>query len=660
MTAQPGAEPVDAAVLRRHLDGRWAAARDRGRALYRDPRFAVRADGGDGGELASQRAAVLRRVRTLVELGATQGGFPSRYGGGDDIGGWVTGFEMLALGDLSLLVKVGVQFGLFGGAILHLGTERHHRAYLADAMNARLLGCFAMTEHGHGSDVAAVQTTATYDPATEQFTVHTPIESARKEYIGNAAEHGQLAVVFAQLITGGASRGVHAFVVPLRGADGLPLPGVRIADCGHKAGLNGVDNGRIWFDSVPIPRENLLNRYADVAADGTYSTPIENPSRRFFTMLGTLVQGRISVGGAAGSATKVALAIAVRYGAVRRQFSAPDGSEITVLDYLAHQRKLLPALAKTYALHFAQGELVELLHDTTPGLDAPTSADGLPTEDPRRRELEARAAGVKAIATWHATQTIQTCREACGGAGYLSENRLPTLKADTDVFTTFEGDNTVLLQLVAKELLTGFRDHFGELDVLGTARFVADQAVETVVERVGGRRLLQRLRDVTPSATEDGGIFDHDWQLELFDWRARHTLETVAKRLRRATAAGSPDRAFAVFNAAQDHLLLAARAHVDDVLLHAFVDGIDRMPAGGPERELLVALCDLFALSTIEADRGWIQEHGRLTAQRAKSVVAAVNDLCGRIRPYALTLVEAFGIPDEAIAAPIAFGAALA
>ena len=644
------AQPVDVAVLRRHLDGRWGAARERARRLYRDPRFAVRADGGD---LATQRADVLGRVRALAELGATQGGFPSRYGGGDDVGGWVTGFEMLALGDLSLLVKVGVQFGLFGGAILHLGSERHHRAYLGDLMNARLLGCFAMTENGHGSDVAAVQTSATYDAATEQFAICTPSDSARKEYIGNAAVHGQLAVVFAQLITQRTSQGVHAFVVPIRGADGLPLPGVRIEDCGPKAGLNGVDNGRIWFDSVRIPRENLLNRYADVAVDGTYSTPIANPSRRFFTMLGTLVQGRISVGGAAGSATKVALAIAIRYGSVRRQFSAPDGSEIAVLDYLAHQRRLLPALAKTYALHFAQGELVELLNDTTPALDAPTGEHGLPIEDPRRRELEARAAGVKAIATWHATQTIQTCREACGGAGYLSENRLPTLKADTDVFTTFEGDNTVLLQLVAKELLTGFRDHFGELDVLGTARFVADQAVETIVERVGARRLVQRLRDVTPSASEDGSIFDHDWQLELFDWRAKHTLETVAKRLRRAAGADDAANAFAAFNAAQDHLLLAARAHVDAVLLHAFVDAIDPM-ATGPERELLVTLCDLFALSTIEADRGWIQEHGRLTAQRAKSVVAAVNELCGRIRPHALALVDAFGIPDEAIAAPIA------
>jgi acyl-CoA oxidase len=643
-SAQP-LEPADADTIRHALDGRWREIRERARELAKDPRFAVQI--GDDTEL--QRARVLERMSALAELGYSRLGFPTRYGGGNDVGASITGFEMLAMGDLSLLVKAGVQWGLFGGAILHLGTERHHAAYIADLISLDLLGCFAMTETGHGSDVASLRTTATYDAGTDEFVIHTPDVSARKEYIGNAARDGRMAVVFAQLITGDESHGVHAFVVPIRDDKGSPLPGVRIEDCGLKAGLNGVDNGRLYFDHVRIPRDNLLNRYSDVAEGGAYSTLIDNKTKRFFTMLGTLVQGRISVAGGAGSATKVALTIAVRYAEARRQFAAPDGTEIPVLDYLAHQRKLLPALAKTYAIHFAQLELVAGLHETTPDLDAPL--DELPAEHPDRRELEARAAGVKAIATWHATSTIQACREACGGAGYLAINRLPGLKADTDVFTTFEGDNTVLLQLVAKELLTGYRDHFGELDMLGTARFVADQAVETVVERVGGRRLLQRLRDVTPSSSEDGSIFDHDWQVDIFTWREKHLLETLARRLRRAADADDP---FTVFNAAQDHLLAAARAHIDNVLLAAFVHGIESMPAG-PEHELLVRLCDLFALSTIEADRGWIWEHGRLTAQRSKAVVTAVNQLCAELRPHARTLVDAFGVPDAAVAAPIAW-----
>jgi acyl-CoA oxidase len=635
-------KPADADVIRRLLDGRWGEIRQQARELANDERFAV----GVGEDTETQRARVLERMIALAELGLSRFGFPTQYGGGNDVGASVTGFEMLAMGDLSLLVKAGVQWGLFGGAILHLGTERHHAAYLSDVISLDLLGCFAMTETGHGSDVASLHTTAEFDPASDEFVITTPNADARKDYIGNAARDGRLAVVFAQLITRGEGQGVHAFVVPIRDGAGRPMPGVEIEDCDLKAGLNGVDNGRLSFDRVRVPRDNLLNRYGDVGPDGSYTTPIESKTRRFFTMLGTLVQGRISVAGGAGSATKVALAITIRYAEVRQQFAGPDGTEILLLDYLAHQRKLLPALAKTYALHFAQLELVAGLHETTGDLDAATT----PAEHPDRRELEARAAGIKAVTTWHATSTIQTCREACGGAGYLAINRLPALKADTDVFTTFEGDNTVLLQLLSKELLTGYRDHIGELDVLGTARFVADQAIETMVERVGGRRLLQRLRDAAPSSGDDGSIFDREWQLSIFEWRERHVLETLARRLRKATSAEDP---FAVFNAAQDHLLTAARAHVDNVLLTAFVHGIEQLDPG-PEQELLGTLCDLFALSTIEAERAWIAEHGRLTATRAKSVIAAVNELCGRLRPHARTLVDAFGVPDAALAAPIA------
>jgi acyl-CoA oxidase len=642
MTATPLAA-ADPAVVQDVLDGRWADVRARSRELAKDPRFAV--DYGEGVE--TQRERVLERMRALAEAGYSRLGFPTRYGGGNDLGGSITGFEMLAMGDLSLLVKAGVQWGLFGGAILHLGTERHHTAYLRKLIELDLLGCFAMTETGHGSDVASLRTTATYDPATDEFVIHTPDKAARKEYIGNAARDGRMAAVFAQLITKGESQGVHAFLVPIRTGDGKPMPGVRIEDCGLKAGLNGVDNGRLYFDQVRVPRDGLLNRYGDVDGDGTYTTPIENQTKRFFTMLGTLVQGRISVAGGAASATKVALAIAIRYGDTRRQFAGPDGEEIRILDYLSHQRRLLSPLAKTYALHFAQLGLVAGLHETTPDLDAPLDAE--PSEHPDRRELEAAAAGVKAIATWHATSTIQTCREACGGAGYLAENRLPGLKADTDVFTTFEGDNTVLLQLVAKELLTGYRDHFGELDWLGTVRFVADSAIETVVERVGGRRILERLLDAAPGRGDEADLRDRGWHVDMFDWREKHLLDTLAKRLRSAASADDP---FAVFNAAQDHLLATARAHVDSVLLNAFVEGIERC-AEPAERALLERVCDLYVLSTIEAERAWFQEHGRLTSARAKAVIAEVNELCRQLRPHARTLVDAFGIPEPALAASI-------
>jgi acyl-CoA oxidase len=602
--------------LRRRLDGEYGEIRDKVRWWLSQP----------GSEpvfdlpLEEHREKVLAWIQELTTEGDTGRGFPAEYGGQDNVGGSVASFETLAFGDLSLLVKCGVQFGLFAGAILHLGTAKHHERYLRAATSLELPGCFAMTETGHGSNVQALGTTATYDAETEELVVHTPDDEARKDYIGNAARDGRMAVVFAQLIAGGENRGVHAILVPLRDDDGDTLPGIRIEDCGPKLGLDGVDNGRIWFDQVRVPRENLLDRYAELAPDGTYTSPIENPTKRFFTMLGTLIQGRVSVCGASISATKVALTIAIRRALTRRQFGLPGEPEALLLDYRTHQRKLLIPLATTYALSFAQQRLIRELHGVFSDPDA---------DERNRRELETLAAGVKAIATWHATDAIQVCREACGGAGYLRANRLAALKADTDVFTTFEGDNTVLLQLAAKNLLTDYRDQFGELDPLGTAQFIAGQAIGMLAEKFG-----------LPGRDEGGDLLERKTQLELFKWRHEHILGGVARRLKKGIGDGGDP--FQVLVDCQDHVLTAARSWVDLVVLEAFADAAEGEP-------LLETLCSLYALSRIEAERGWYQEHGKLSGTRSKGVIKAVNALLAEIRPHAGTLVDAFGIPDNCL-----------
>src|SRR6478609_2177839 len=349
----------DPARLRALLDGEHAPTRDRVRDWLTVPGNAPVADL----PIEEHRAKVLAWATELASQGDTAMGYPVEYGGKDAVGRSVAGFETLAFGDLSLLVKCGVQFGLFGGAVLHLGTHKHHERHLHRIAKLDLPGCFAMTETGHGSNVQALRTTATYDAATEEFVVHTPDDDARKDYIGAAARDGRLAAVFAQLVVGGESRGVHALLVPIRDEAGTVLDGVRIEDCGAKLGLDGVDNGRIWFDHVRVPREALLDRYASVTPDGIYSSPTENPTKRFFTMLGTLIQGRVSVCGASINATKVALDIAIRRGLTRRQFGAPGEPEALLMDYRTHQRRLLPALATTYALHFAQDRLRARLHE---------------------------------------------------------------------------------------------------------------------------------------------------------------------------------------------------------------------------------------------------------------------------------------------------------
>jgi acyl-CoA oxidase len=624
---------VEIERLRRLIDGRWGAIREEVRGQIRESALLRRVHGLP---VEAYRARVLEQARLVSQTRSARLFFPREYGGEEDMGGALTAFETIALVDLSLLVKIGVQYGLFGGVIRRLGTQRHHQRYLRAAMTMELPGCFAMTETGHGSDVQSIRTTATYDPQRQEFVVHTPDDDARKDYIGNVARDGRMAAVFAQLITGGERRGVHVMLVPIRDEGGRPCPKVRIEDCGDKGGLNGVDNGRLWFDNVRVPREALLDRFGSVAPDGTYTSPIANETRRFFTMLGTLVSGRVSVSGAGLSAAKLALAIAIRYGLTRRQFRVPGSDqEVILLDYLQHQRRLLPALATTYAMHFAQSALVEALH---------AASDGDSADESEQRQIETLAAGLKAISTWHSTQTIQTCREACGGAGYLSVNRLTQLRADTDIFTTFEGDNTVLLQLVAKGLLTNFRDEFGSMDTVRVARYVADQVVGAVLERTAARSLAQWIADVMPGGEEGANLLDRRYHPYLFAWREKHVLEAAARRLKKLMANGGD--AFTAFNAVQDHLLLAARAHVERVVLEHFTAALDR--CDDPEvKALLEKVYELHVMALVERERAWFMEHGQLSAARAKAVITNVNRLCRELRPHARLLVDAFGIPEE-------------
>jgi acyl-CoA oxidase len=346
------------------------------------------------------------------------------------------------------------------------------------------------------------------------------------------------------------------------------------------------------------------------------------------------------VGGGGIQASKVALTIATRYADRRRQFGAKDEPEIVLLDYGQHQRRLLPRIARTYALHFAQERLARDFAEIFGAGDS--------VSERRRRALESRAAATKSLGTWHATDTIQECREACGGAGYLAINRFAALKADTDVFTTFEGDNTVLLQLVGKGRLTDLKDEFGSLDGVAMVRFVGLQALETIAEKTIARSLIERVRDATTGQDVDepgGDLFDHGYQLKMLRTREDRVTSSVARRLKAGMEAGELDPA-EVFSRCQNHLLTAARAHAERITLEAFLTKVDGM-ADGPEKDALSDLATLHALSEIERDRAWWMEHGRLSTERAKAITRAVDTLCRSLRPLAVDFVNAFAVPEE-------------
>ncbi|WP_206448193.1 acyl-CoA dehydrogenase family protein [Agrococcus sp. KRD186] len=632
---------VDVDWLGRDLRGDWSEQRLRALKKVADPRY----QRIDDLTMADHRQRTLEQIRLLVDDGAVLAAFPKRLGGSDDHGGNVAAFGLLVLADPSLQIKAGVQFGLFGAAVLHLGTEHHHDTFLPPIMRFEVPGAFAMTETGHGSDVASIGTTATYDEATEEFVIHTPFRGAWKDYIGNAALHGKDAVVFAKLITRGVDHGVHAFYVPLRDETGAFLPGRGGEDDGYKGGLNGIDNGRLHFTNVRVPRTNLLNRYGDVASDGTYSSPIDSPGRRFFTMIGTLVQGRVSLDGAAVVAQEAALAIAIRYGAERRQFNASsETQEEVLLDYRRHQRRLFTRLAKAYAQAYAHERLLAQFDGVFSGR----------TDTPEEREdLETLAAGLKSLSTWQALDTLQEAREACGGAGFMGENRLVQLRADLDVYVTFEGDNTVLLQLVGKRLLGDFAKQFKGASKGDIARFAADQFFERATTLVGLRTLSQDVRDLRNVKKSSLALRDQEVQRDLLEDRVETMVADIAGRLRHAPK--DQAKAAAAFNAEQHQLIEAARAWVELQQYDALSAAVERAPEA--TKKVLTHLRDLFALTIVEEHAAWHLENGRLSGARSQAVTSTIERLLAKLRPHALDLVAAFGLGDEHLRSHIATGA---
>jgi acyl-CoA oxidase len=612
----------DTEVMQGILDGSQAETIGKLKTLLSDPAFAYY----KGESIKEYREQVLKWCQILANQGLGALAYPKAYGGKYDMEQYFTVMETLSYHDLSMVIKFGVQFGLWGMSVYFLGTKKHHEKYLEKIGSLELPGCFAMTETGHGSNVKGIETTAIYDHSKKIIEINTPSENARKEYIGNAALHGKMATVFAKLIVEEVDYGVAAFVVPLRDSKGKVIPGVRIKDCGRKMGLNGVDNGVIYFDKVIIPVDNMLDRFTRISDEGQFESPIASDNRRFFTMLGTLVGGRIGIPRAGLSAAKSGLTIAIRYSNVRKQFGPENKGEVPILNYRTHQRRLMPLLSNAYALHFSLQYLTQRFVNRT-------------EED--IMEIEALAAGMKAFSTWNTTHTLQECREACGGKGYLSENRLDALKNDTDIFTTFEGDNTVLMQLVAKSRLTEFKQEFSNIDFFGIVNYVGDQAKTAILE----------MNPIATRKTDKSHLMDPEFHLGAFKYRERDILTSAARRLKKHLDSGMDS--FDAFNQTQFHLLNVGHAFIERVVLEQFQLAIENVE----DRECkaaLVKLCSLFALSQIEKNKGWYLEHGYMEGVKTKAIRKVVNELCWEVRQEAVPLVDAFKIPDSLLGAPIA------
>lgn len=596
--------------LKEALDGNYTSSRNAARDFISRPSMTPVSPETPKSE---HRQKTLDWIKDMIAEGYTKLPYEEQYGGGGKRAEYMNIVEIIAHQDMSLAIKQGVQFGLFGMSVEMLGTEKHHEKHIPDIMTGDLLGGFAMTEIGGGSDVQGIETDAVYDHETRSFTINTPNDDARKAYIGNAALHGEMMVVFAHLKMdkdSDESMGVHAFMVPIRDKDGNTKDGINIEDCGHKVGLNGIDNGYIGFENVTVPYDSMLDRFAQIDEDGNYKSDIEKKSKRFFKMISTLVTGRIFVSMVSLSGTKNALTTAVNHAENREVFGE------TLMDKQATQTRLLPHLADAYAMHFMTRYMMEEYQNGN-------------------EYLETMAAAIKAKASDAAVEVVDEARLVGGADGYMSEQRYGALRNDMDVFRTFEGDNTVLRLLVARNQLTRLSKKFSKA---------------TGLQRIAKAAALN-MKVLFTQFNSESGKTDHDhflkpsYQRKIFAARERAMMYSLSSKMMKISKAKDINTAA---NKCQNDMLDYSDAYAERLMMQKFIKAVDAQK--DPEvKDVLKMVCDLYAVHTMRKNGLWYVENGLMKSQTTKSLRRLERDLTEKLRPHAQMLTNAFDIPPEVL-----------
>ncbi|XP_024984883.1 peroxisomal acyl-coenzyme A oxidase 1-like isoform X2 [Cynara cardunculus var. scolymus] len=511
-----------------------------------------------------------------------------------------------------------LHWGMFIPAIEGQGTEEQKKKWLPLAQKMKIIGCYAQTELGHGSNVQGLETTATFDPQADEFVIHSPTLTSSKWWPGGLGKASTHALVYARLIVGGEFHGVHGFIVQLRSLeDHSPLPGITVGDIGLKFGngaYNTMDNGVLRFDHVRIPRNQMLMRVSQVTKEGKYMQS-DVPRQLIY---GTMVYVRQTIVADASKALSRAVCIATRYSAVRRQFGSRNGGpETQVIDYKTQQSRLFPLLASAYAFRFVGEWLKWLYTDVKQRLEA-NDFSTLP-------EAHACTAGLKSLTTTATADGIEECRKLCGGHGYLVSSGLPELFAVYIPACTYEGDNVVLLLQVARFLVKTVSE-LGYKQPVGTTAYM-------------GRMAALMQNNCAVRTAEDwlnpGAI------VEAFEVRAARMSVACGQRLAKFE---NPEEGFAEL--ASD-LVEASVAHCQLIVVSKFIEKLKQDIPGKGVKQSLEILCYVYALFLLHKHQGDFLAIGYLTPKQALLANDQLRTLYSKVRPNAIVLVDSFNYTDH-------------
>ncbi|CAD8203711.1 unnamed protein product [Paramecium octaurelia] len=503
-----------------------------------------------------------------------------------------------------------VSFAMTVPALRFLGTDEQFNLWGPKFLTMEIVAAYAQTEIGHGSDVQNLETTATYDPQSNDFVLHTPAVSAVKFWPGELGFLSNYALVYAKLIFNGKNKGVHPFMVQIRdNSTHKPLRGVTVGDIGPKLGYTTKDNGYLAFDNYRIPLNSMLARYVRIE-NGQFSRhgneKISYASMMVSRQLIIFIYPRMAA---------QALTVAIRYSITRQQFTNDKREENSVIEYQTQQDKLLPRLATCYGMIFAGIRIMQLVDDNFHRVQKKDFST--------LQQSHAILSAVKAFSSQWVVDTTEWCRLSCGGHGYAHYSGIPAVYFDTAPNVTLEGENQVMYLQVSRYLLK----------VL--------QYAEKTPEKVPFYfTFVLHIKET---------LANKDLNTSLGHWlKLTLTIQLiqVGKRIKDLMNTGKTFQQ--IWNEHVGiHLLSLAQRYAEYFIYLVFQEYIAN--ANPSVKEILQQLCDLYCVQTILDNPNTLIESGQITQEQLKSFNELKIELFAKIKPQAIGLVEAFNFNDNAL-----------